>query len=166
MGKIKGTLLLLLLFISLACNNQEDADIEVGSLSSYDFNNKIQVNTIQDATLYVLEDIEYKFEGVGIDYWQTPEQTYRLKTGDCEDKALLLMYILKNKLGVESHFLLIENIFTQAGHAMLLTNDDDYLLSTEEGNTLPKGWKVLHIITYSEVLWMAYYYHNNVGKYY
>ena len=38
----------------------------------------------------VYETVEYKKEPTGCDYWQTPEETERLKTGDCEDRSGLI----------------------------------------------------------------------------
>ncbi len=37
---------------------------------------------------WVLENVEYVADEE--DEWQTPEETYRLRTGDCEDFALLI----------------------------------------------------------------------------
>src|SRR3989344_1737407 len=49
--------------------------------------------------------IEYKSEPDGDDYWQTPEETERLGTGDCEDKAIYLHNQLKkNKIESEVVF--------------------------------------------------------------
>jgi len=157
-----------LLLIFLACSNGQE-DIEVGSLYQYDFNNDIKVENINQAVLYVLKDIKYQFDlaSGSNDYWQTPEQTYTLQTGDCEDMAILLMYILKDKLNTDSVFLLVENIFTGTAHGMVFA-DDLYLLAADEliSEDPPAGWKILHMIPYSEVIWMACFHHNNVGKYY
>jgi predicted transglutaminase-like cysteine proteinase len=48
-----------------------------------------------------VNQIEYTAEPQGEDYWQTPHDTMTLKTGDCEDVAFLLEYLLK-KDGIES----------------------------------------------------------------
>jgi len=164
----KIIILLLSFLLFLACSNGQE-DIEVGSIYGYDFNNDIQVENINQAVLYVLKNIKYQFDlaSGSKDYWQTPEQTYTLKTGDCEDMAILLMYILKDKLNIDSVFLLIENIFTEKRHGMVFA-DDYYLLSTDGsiGKEPPAGWKINHTIPYSETLWMACFHHNNVGKYY
>jgi len=45
--------------------------------------------------------IVYKKEEDGEDYWQSPDETRKLGTGDCEDIALLLRDDLKNG-GIES----------------------------------------------------------------
>ena len=36
------------------------------------------------------------------DYWQSPEEFWRLRAGDCEDYALLAQYVL-TRLGYESY---------------------------------------------------------------
>lgn len=33
------------------------------------------------------------------DEWQTPEETYLIREGDCEDKALLMMWLIHRDLG-------------------------------------------------------------------
>lgn len=45
--------------------------------------------------------IPYKYETCGDDYWQTPDETINRNTGDCEDKAIYLQYLLR-KEGMES----------------------------------------------------------------
>jgi hypothetical protein len=34
-----------------------------------------------------------------LDYWQSPDQTWEWKAGDCEDYALLVMYVMHRDLG-------------------------------------------------------------------
>ena len=54
-------------------------------------------DTVQEAIDFVVNNIKYKtdYEIWGIkDYWQSPKQTYNLRVGDCEDKAILLMYYM------------------------------------------------------------------------
>jgi hypothetical protein len=41
----------------------------------------------------VKNTIPYKAELGDEDYWQTPKETLALKTGDCEDKAILLQHL-------------------------------------------------------------------------
>lgn len=45
---------------------------------------------------YVNKSIQYVDEAKGVNHWQTPTETLNLKTGDCEDYALLKMHLLKN----------------------------------------------------------------------
>jgi hypothetical protein len=50
---------------------------------------------------YLQEEFTYKAEPEGEDYWQTPEETAKLKTFDCEDLAFYVQAVLK-KLGYET----------------------------------------------------------------
>lgn len=47
-----------------------------------------------------LEEIKYKrdAEVYGWNYWQSPEETEKLKTGDCEDKSLYFQDLLNKEL--------------------------------------------------------------------
>lgn len=64
----------------------------------HDRNNACFIESLGEASR-----IEGKVEKEGEDYWQTPEETLRLKTGDCEDKALLLRRFLSEK-SIETEF--------------------------------------------------------------
>jgi len=157
--------ILILLLIIPACEHQWD--IEVGSLHQYDFNNDIQVTDLEDAVWYVAQEVEYKEDLPGIDYWQTPEETYLLKTGDCEDKAIFLMYILQTKLNINACLFLITIPNAPIGHAMVHA-DNLFIFAIEElmSEQFPENYIVNSIVPYSEAIWMACFYHDNVGKYY
>lgn len=49
------------------------------------------IETIEEALLYMRENITYKLDYD--DYWQFPEETYNIKSGDCEDMAALLAHL-------------------------------------------------------------------------
>lgn len=61
--------------------------------------------------------IEYKSEPAGEDHWQSPEETIRLGTGDCEDKALLLWYVLRHVRGVKDVRLVVGQTHVVLHHA-------------------------------------------------
>lgn len=65
-----------------------------------------------------VSSIKYVHEAKGEDYWQTPKETERLGTGDCEDKAFYLQDKLK-KQGIESEVCFGLLVFTEreSGHA-------------------------------------------------
>lgn len=54
-----------------------------------------EYNTLQVAEAYewVRNNIAYKSDG-DVDYWQSAEETLELRTGDCEDQAILLASII------------------------------------------------------------------------
>ena len=74
--------------------------------------------TVDRICKWIESNIEYKSDsevwGVG-DYWQTAEETLRLKTGDCEDFAILAYECLKS-LGIEAKLIDIKT--NKRGHVI------------------------------------------------
>ena len=68
----------------------------------------------------IARDITYRSEPGEQDHWQAPEVTLMLGTGDCEDKALLLWYLLKHVHKVEHVYFTVGQVnvlFARGGHA-------------------------------------------------
>ncbi|MFO7996839.1 MAG: transglutaminase-like cysteine peptidase [Dehalococcoidia bacterium] len=83
-------------------------------------------DTIRD---WVAHNIEYKLDedvyGV-IEYWQTPQETLDLRTGDCEDFAILLCTFLRAYGIDEEHIYVAVGVDDEGnGHAFLI--EDWYL---------------------------------------
>jgi hypothetical protein len=192
-------IILVLLLTVFACsydgyNSLYYKNMKVKSMHDYSFENDIKVSNIDEAIKYVWLSLKIERDVYvwGIkEYWQTPEETYKLKTGDCEDFCILLLYILQSKLNIEvSYFVAVKDLVWKAGHALVYL-DGIYL--TSEGNfsyvdentskkgiyidpqgyfiytaeELPKnGYQIKHIIPYSETIWMTVNYHRAVGKYF
>ena len=60
-----------------------------------------QVNSPLTLSEYMRANFTYQDEAEGVDYWQTPEETAKLKTADCDDFALYAQKVLQN-LGYEA----------------------------------------------------------------
>jgi len=60
-----------------------------------------QVNSPFTLYEYMRANFTYQNEAEGVDYWQTPEETAKLKTFDCEDASLYAQKVLQN-LGYEA----------------------------------------------------------------
>jgi hypothetical protein len=56
----------------------------------------IQVKDIKSLSDYMTKEFIYKSEKKGEDYWQTPEETAKLKTFDCEDASFFSEKVLKD----------------------------------------------------------------------
>jgi hypothetical protein len=77
----KSIAILILLAMFSGCYYSDDQDID------------ISFNSFDDMAAWITENIEYKKDI--LDEWQTPEQTYAKRTGDCEDFAFLASYWLR-----------------------------------------------------------------------
>lgn len=83
-------------------------------------------------SISVANQIEYvsDFEAHGVNnYWQTPEETLKRKTGDCEDHAILLAYYIK-KSYVEYEPKIIIGTIEDIGHAWVKWNGYYYEATT------------------------------------
>lgn len=68
-----------------------------------------EFETLSDIGCFLNENITYKAEPDGQDYAQSPEETWALKTGDCEDFCLLFMNIAYLELGIKYDLVLVDN---------------------------------------------------------
>ena len=62
---------------------------------------------------------EFRYQGEIPDYWQSAEETLNLKTGDCEDFAILAQAVLKN-LGTDSDIMVIKFRGLKQTHAICM----------------------------------------------
>lgn len=61
-----------------------------------------KMNTIDDAFLYLRENVSPLVEPFGEDYWQYPYETIELGTGDCEDMAGVLAHLFIYNLNMST----------------------------------------------------------------
>jgi len=81
----------------------------------------VEAENIEDVLFWCISNLSYKSdkEVYGKSYWQTPEETYRLRTGDCEDFALLFMYLTEKNLGLETELIIVGYNSSSANHAVV-----------------------------------------------
>ena len=93
---MKRIQLLVLLVVLSSCNLTP----HYGDYSDIQFDiPDLGIQTVQDAMLWTAHNIDYSSDDG--EYWQTPGQTYRRGTGDCEDFVLLAMYLVYRGTGIE-----------------------------------------------------------------
>jgi hypothetical protein len=138
--------ILIFLILSTSCHMQfiagsfDDPDLPI----SYDF------ATLEEAWTYVARNINYKHD-TDDEYWQTPSETYTLKTGDCEDKAILLMHLM-DRLGISTELAAIGYLTgTVPIHALIKSKG--MLLEPAVPNYYPsEGIKVYELYSYKDTI--------------
>ena len=94
-----------------------------GVMWNYDCDDNLIINDEIDI-MNVCKGIEYRTDfavwGVG-EYWQTPGETLELMTGDCEDVAILYMYLAHKYLKVDYYFM---GIRSEGGDHALLSREN------------------------------------------
>lgn len=86
---ILGVVFILILAGIISCSMPEDyLFIDLGEM------------TTEEAVLYTRLNIRYKAEAPR-EYWQYPEETYLLKTGDCEDQSAFLGHLFIYNVGLD-----------------------------------------------------------------
>jgi len=152
-------IILLTLFF---CDTEEI--IKVERMTDYNFKNNIQVATVRQAFDYVFKNMRYVPDQLGQDYWQLPEESYHLKTGDCEDFCILFMYLC-DSIGIASS--LVSIYHPKEGYHAIVKIDEIYyeVVGNYITYKIPWGWSFDWKCTYEEAIWMTYYYHDGVGIY-
>ncbi len=124
----------------------------------YQFEHDIIVNDLREAYSWVICNVCYKDDVEG-NYWQSPEETYKCKTGDCEDLSIMFMY-LAHCTGINPELCLV-NTFDMLGHAIVRIDNYYYDPSCEFD-----GWEIslnfvwysepYAVLNYGETMWRAY----------
>ena len=65
-----------------------------------------EIDSIEDTFKWVSLNITSKADES--EYWQTPDETMELLTGDCEDQAILLMYLIYKNTGIKSEMCIVQ----------------------------------------------------------
>ncbi len=90
------------------------------------------------------------------DYWQTPEEFWQKRAGDCEDFAIFSQYALQ-KLGIDAH---VVSIYGRGGYAHTVTlfvDGDGYSVMNEDRLYRFRSRNLEDVLTrlYPEWTWAA-----------
>ncbi len=144
------------------CIKGDNSNVTVEEKTDYYFDNDLDIKTAYSYFIYIMYNISYKNDKC--DYWQLPEETHNLKSGDCEDSVLLYCYLLETKLNIRTNIIMIK----KSGEVHVLANYDKYYIDTVNGyfsDYIFDGWEIIYTIPYYKAIWMTYNYNDNVGEY-
>ena len=115
-----------------------------GEVWDFQFDHNITAENLWEAYSWVVNNVVYK-EDVEGNYWQSPEETYNLRTGDCEDLSIMFMYLACSCIGCKPELCIVNTLGMQ-GHAVVKI--DDYYYDVTRGFW---GWETsLNFVWYSE----------------
>lgn len=121
---------------------------------------------IQKIINYVYNNIDYMFDIDRWDikeFWQLPEITHKLKTGDCEDFSILSMYLINRYLGLKGKITELRKRDSEQGHAILYLQIDSetgiyidyYMIVHDFQKYKDEGWYIKDKISYGETIWIC-----------
>ena len=87
------------------------------------------------------------------DYWQSPDQTYEWGRGDCEDYAILVMYLMHRDLGGWPE--MAAGYLSDMGHAWVLYEGRQYEPQTGVDVTERQEYDLVYTIPYGKVMWRS-----------
>lgn len=96
------------------------------------------------------------------DYWQSPDQTYEWRRGDCEDYVLLVMYLIHRDLGGWPEMVL--GHIPAGGHAWVLYDGREYEAQTGQDVTDFAEYEQRCTVSYGVALWRAMNTHKIVAE--
>jgi hypothetical protein len=102
---------------------------------------------------YVSDDIHDQLE-----YWQSPDQTYVWGSGDCEDFALLTMYVIRKELGGWPHLVLGRYVYDDGehgGHAWIEYEGCWYEAQTGQDVTNDYHYQLRELVPYGKAMWRS-----------
>ena len=152
---MKKEIICIIFILLIAC---EYCTVEKKCLTDYRFNENIQIKTFEDCYKWTRYNIKQVADPK--DYAQSPEETYNLKTGDCEDLCLMTQYLLYNKLNIDSHSVRVNNLKTGKGHFVIQINNQYYeAIVYKPIKNFNQKYKITNTIPYCVAVWMAINYH-------
>lgn len=140
--------------------------IEIGTMDNYFFDDsEIPIlNSIKEYSSFLNKNISFNESWGG--YWKLPEETWKSKSGSCEDFIILFMYLVKTRLNIEPTMTAIQKIGYQP--YPLARIDDIYYevvfasFYNINDPIFSSGYSVAWEYAYNQVIWMTYYYHRKL----
>ena len=80
---------------------------------------EIKVKSLENINAWIYHNIKAMPEKRGQDYWQYPDETMYLKSGDCEDMAILFREIAERKLKLNVNMLWVVSPDRSISHMVI-----------------------------------------------
>jgi len=111
--------------------------------------------TPQAVCRWAIDRVDYLDDAIHdqFDYWQSPDQTYEWGRGDCEDYALLVMYLLHRDLGGWPE--LVIGTAGGGGHAWILYEGREYEAQTGHDVTDDPDYVQRVVVSYGIAMWRS-----------
>ena len=124
--------------------------------TEWDYKMPYETNNIsvEEAFLWTANNIKY-IPDEDRDMWQLPHETYEKLTGDCEDQAILFMYIVYAEIGIERVELLVTK-----DHVVVRIDKIYYDPTNEYIGEKKEEWDILYSFNYGETMYQAMYMKN------
>ncbi len=162
--KVRQFLILLAVLMVSACSFR-DPLLALGEDWTYTFDDGgISFATLDSLCSWVSTNVVYATDldqwGYS-EYWASPEQTFDARRGDCEDKAILFMYLAHaENLALDPEMAALRMSAT-LGHAVVRIGDSVY--DPTYGTSGPwssVGQPVMFVLNYGETIYVATHDHD------
>ena len=104
---------------------------------------------------YLSDDIHDEWE-----YWQSPDQTYAWRCGDCEDYAILMMYMIRQELGGWPE--LGMGKYYGRGHGWVVYEGRWFEAQGGRDVTNDPGYSLTSTVSYGVTLWRSMNTHKSI----
>jgi hypothetical protein len=163
--KVRHLVLLLAILMASSCNAGFPL-VVLGEDWTYSFDDSGVAfpTSLTGLCSWVATDVAYvtDLEQWGrMEYWASPEQTFDARHGDCDDKAILFMYLARTEGLAPDPVLAALRMSDTVGHAVVRIGDSVY--DPTYGTWGP--WSsvsqpVLYILNYGETMYVATHDHD------
>lgn len=157
---MKKFILYILICLSFGCKECETPTSTVVENKDdyvYKWDNPLDIRTIDGAMSWCADSVTYRSDTEiwgRSEYWQTPQETYNKRTGDCEDYAIMFMQLV-HELGYKPELISITQY--GSGHTIVKLNDLYYNVQVKKVYTRiedVKGYEnVREKYSYGETMW-------------
>ena len=96
-------------------------------------------------------DDNYNYTADDKEHWQTPDETLKKMTGDCEDWAILALYML-DQINIKARFAGVRKIEYEHGYFHACIEIDGRIYEPRGGSDVTDDYEISFLLTYDEVM--------------